>query len=270
MTPGRRAALLLGVPIVFLIFAANGYSLVSNIGTGSYPVRATIRLPDGKLTMGLGGGDATLRGSEALSAMAQVTGTVDYHLARPSLRLTAGDISLDCPGVDTGNCSLDATIHVPARTALTVATGGGDLSATGLAGDATLSTDGGNLTVAGATGDLTLATGGGDVSASNVSGHVLAISANGGNIGGTAVAAPIVTATSSGGDVTLTLTTIPRNLQVNTDGGNVTIVVPPGSYSVTTNTDGGNLTHTIRSTVRATNVINVSSGGGDINLSESL
>lgn len=269
ITPARRAAILVGVPIVFLIFISNGFSVVTASGTGSFPVSGTVPLPAGKLTLSFGGGGGTLRGSNAPSAMARVAGTVLYHLKRPTLRMVAGNISLDCPGIDQGNCSLNAAIDVPAGTILTVTTGGGDLSAAGLADGGTLDTNGGNLTVTGAAGDLALDSGGGDVSANRVSGPAVSISADGGNIGGSAVSAATVTATSGGGDVTLTFTTIPRDLRVNADGGNVTIVVPPGTYAVTTNADGGNLANTISSTEGASNTITVSSGGGDISLSES-
>jgi hypothetical protein len=269
MTPGRRAALLIGVPVVLLLIVVNSYSLVSNVGKGSYPVSATVPLADGRLAMSLGGGNVTLRGSQVSSATALVAGEVTYQLKRPSLRFTPGSISLACPWIDTGNCSLNATVDVPAGTAMNVTTGGGDLSATGMTGGGTVSTDGGNLTVTDAAGDLTLTSGGGDVSAGHVSGPDVTISSNGGNIGGTGVTASTVTADSGGGDVTLTLTAVPRNLSVKADGGNVTIVVPPGAYSVSTNADGGNLNHSIENTRGARNVITVSSGGGDISLSES-
>ncbi|HEY6792827.1 MAG TPA: DUF4097 family beta strand repeat-containing protein [Trebonia sp.] len=269
ITPARRAAIVIGVPIVFLIFITNGFSAVTAVSQGSFPVSGTVPLPAGKLTMNFGGGGGTLRGSDVPSAMARVAGTVMYRIWRPTLRLAAGDISLDCPVVDEGNCSLNATIDVPARTTLAVTTGGGDLSASGLADGATLDTDGGNLTVTGAAGDLVLASGGGDVSADRVSGPVVSISASGGNIGGSAVSAATVTADSGGGDVTLTFTTIPRNLQVNADGGNITIVVPHGSYAVIANADGGNLANSIPAAKGALNAITVSSGGGDISLSES-
>jgi hypothetical protein len=270
ITPARRAAILMGVPIVFLIFIANGFSAVSGVSQASFPVSGTVPLLAGKLTMNFGGGGGTLRGSDVPSAMARVVaGTVTYHIARPTLRMVPGNISLDCPVVDEGNCSLNATVGVPAGTALAVTTGGGDLSAIGLAGDATLDTNGGNLTVTGATGDLALDSGGGEISAGHISGPVVTISADGGNIGGTAVSAATVTATSGGGEVTLTFTTIPRHLNVNADGGNVTIVVPPGSYAVNANADGGSLANSIPSTRGAGNTITVSSGGGDISLSES-
>jgi hypothetical protein len=268
LTPGRSVALLIGVPFVLFIFAANGLSLVGSVGAGSYPVSAAIPLPGGTLSMNLAGGNVTLRGSDARPATARVAGTVAYHLARPSLRLGPGGIALGCPFVDQGNCSLNASIDVPAATALTAGSGGGDLSASGLSGPLTLSTDGGDLTVSDDTGDLTLTSGGGDVNASHVSGPVLTISTDGGNIGGTGLAAPMVTARTGGGDITLTFTAIPRDVEVRTDGGDVSIIVPPGAYIVSPSTDGGSV-QAFSSTPGARNVIRASTGGGDITISES-
>ena len=270
LTPGRRAALLLGVPVVLAIIVYNGYDLVLNVGEGSFPVRYNdVPVADSGLTVSLGGGSATVRGGTSAPGVARVSGTVTYHLARASVRQGVGSIGLDCPRLDEGNCSLDATVDIPSGTALTMTTGGGDLTASDLTSGATLSTDGGNITLTNAAGPLGLSSSGGDVTVSNVHGEAATISADGGSIHGTGVDIPRVSAASSGGDVTLTFTTIPSDLQVNSDGGSVTIVVPHGSYIVSTNTDGGNLTNPIPSTPGARNVITVHSSGGDVSLSES-
>jgi len=269
MTPARRAAILIGVPIVFLIFIAGGFSFVGSAGTGSFPVSASIPLPTGKLTMNFGGGSGTLQGSSAVSATARVNGTVSYHLRRPTLRTTAGNFSLACPAVDEGNCSLNGSVDVPAGTLLTVATGGGDLTASSLTGGGTLDADGGNVTLSQATGDFTLTSGGGDVRASHVSGQVITLSADGGNVTGSAITATRLTAGSGGGDVTLTLASSPRDLQVTADGGNITIVVPPGTYIVSANADGGSVNSSIPSTPGAQDVISATSGGGNISIATS-
>jgi hypothetical protein len=271
ITPGRRAAILIGVPIVFLILATGGFAAVGGAAAASFPVAESVPIPGGKLTMNLGGGgSATLRGSDVNSATARVSGIVTYHLTRPSLQVGAGDISLNCPKVNAGNCGLNATVDVPPGIALNVQTGGGNLTASDLSGGATLNTDGGDLTLTNVAGqsDLALASSGGNVHLSQVSSQAVTISADGGDITGSAVTAAALTASSGGGDVTLTLAGAPRDLQVNADGGNVTIVVPQGSYIVTASADGGTVSAP-SSTPGARNVISVSSGGGDISISES-
>ncbi|HUN31302.1 MAG TPA: DUF4097 family beta strand repeat-containing protein [Trebonia sp.] len=269
MTPARRAAILIGVPIVFLIFIAGGYSFVGSAGTGSFPVSASIPLPKGQLSMHFDGGSGTLQGSSALSATARVNGTVSYHLARPTLRTGAGTLSLTCPIVDEGNCSLDGSVDVPAGTVLTVTTGGGNLTASNLSGGGTLGADGGNVSLSQATGDFTLTSGGGSVRASHVSGQMMTMSADGGNITGSAITATRLTADSGGGDVTLTLNSSPRDLQVTADGGNITIVVPPGKYIVNANADGGTMDSTIPSTPGAQDVISATSSGGNVSITTS-
>jgi hypothetical protein len=150
-----------------------------------------------------------------------------------------------------------------------VRSGGGDVSAYGLAGPDTLATDGGTLTVTGDTADLTATSGGGDMTVSHVSGAHVALSSDGGTVTGTTVAAPVVTAGSGGGDVTLTFTTVPRHVRVDSDGGTVRIVVPyqAQGYIVNETPDGGT-TAGIASAPGATDVITVNSGGGDISVTE--
>jgi hypothetical protein len=270
MTPGRRVALLLGVPVVLVVIAGNGFSLVQNIGKGSFSVSDTVSLRDGGLTVNFNGGDATVRGGASSAGSARVYGTVNYDLARPAVRTGPDTFSLACPPIDVGNCSLSGTVDAPAGATLTVNAGGGDLSAYGLAGPDTLDSDGGTLTVTGDTGDLIATSGGGDLNASQVSGAHVSLTSDGGTVTGTTVTAPQVTVGSGGGDVTLTFTAVPRDVRVISDGGTVKIVVPyvPHGYIVNETPDGGTVTG-IQSSRGATDVITVNSGGGDINITES-
>ena len=271
LTPGRRVALVLGVPVVLAIIAFTGFGYVGDIGHASYPVSFTVPAArDTGLTLNLNGGNATLRSdAAAVPGRASVTGTVDYSLTRPTLRHHAGDISFACPHVDLGNCTLNATVDLPAAdTPLHLSSGGGDVSATGLDGTSSLTTDGGNLTLAAVAGTLTVSSGGGDVTADHLGGTP-SLTTNGGNINATAIDAGRVTVTSGGGDVTLSFSQAPSNVHVTANGGNVTIIVPPGGhYDVTTIPDGGNV-NALPRTSGATNVIWVKSGGGDINISQS-
>jgi hypothetical protein len=271
MTPGRAVVLVLGVPVVLAIIAYNGYDLVLNVGKGSFPVRDKVTVAASGLTVNLGGGAATVHGGAAAPGAALVSGTVTYHLGRPSVRLESGDIGLNCPWFDEGNCSLDATVDIPSDTALTMTTGGGDLTASNLTGGATLGTDGGNITLTGATGPLSLSSSGGDVSFSTVTGDAATVSTDGGNVNGTGINIPRVTANSNGGDIDLTFagSVALHDLQVTTNGGNVTVVVPPGQYHVTTTANGGTVSQSIQSYRNSPNVIKLTTDGGDISLSES-
>jgi DUF4097 and DUF4098 domain-containing protein YvlB len=270
LTPGRGVALVLGVPVVLTLIAAGGYSVVQNLGRASFPVRYQVPVSRSGLTMSVGGGNVTVRGDAPSAGVAQVSGTVSYDLARPTVRHDASGISLDCPRIDLGNCNLSAAVDVAASTAVKLTTGGGDLSVSGVSGVVSASTGGGNVTATGLSGVVTLSTGGGDMTVSQLSGPV-SLHTDGGNITGTGITSTQVSAATGGGDITLTLTRVPHDLTVNTDGGNITIVVPPapGGYYVTKTTDGGNLDGNLQSTPDATDKITAHSGGGDITIDQS-
>jgi hypothetical protein len=257
------------VPVVLAVIVGNAYSLVQNVGKSSFPVSHTVPLRDDGLTVSLNGGDANVHGVASPADSARVYGTVRYDLARPAVHFRAGDVGLDCPGIDMGNCSLSATVDAPAGATLTVNSGGGDVSAYGLAASDTLATDGGTLAVTGDTADLTATSGGGDMTVSRVSGARVALSSDGGTITGSMVTALVVTAGSGGGDVTLTFTTVPQHVQVNSDGGTVRIVVPyqAQGYIVNETPDGGT-TGGIGTQSGSPDVITVNSGGGDISVTE--
>ena len=271
MTPGRAVALVIGVPVVLAIIAYNSYDLVLNVGRGSFPVRENVRVAASGLTVSLGGGGATVHGGAATPGVARVSGTVTYHLGRPSVQLNSGNIGLNCPWFDEGNCSLNATVAIPSNTALTMSTGGGDLTASHLTGSTKLSTGGGNITLTHANGSLSLSSAGGDVTFSDVQGETATVSADGGNINGTGIGIPDVSVTSNGGDVDLTFaaSAAVRNLHVETNGGNVTVIVPPGHYDVADTSNGGSATSSIKSDLSSPNHITITTNGGDISLSES-
>lgn len=230
LTTGRRVALAIGVPLCLLLTANTGFDLVANVGRGTVPVSYSIPVSASRVSVTANGGDMTLR----QSGRASLAGTGYYSLVRPHVteRVTAGGASIGYAcAIPFGNCGLKATLSVPAGMAVSVSTGGGDVSADGVAGDLSLRTDGG------------------DIQAS-------------------AVTAAQVTARAGGGDVTIVFTRVPRDVRVATDGGSITIVVPPGSalYRVAASADGGNLTDSVPRDPASPNVITATSGGGDVTI----
>lgn len=252
MTPGRRAALAVGVPLCLLLTVTVGYSLVTNLGRGKLAVYYPIPVSAERVNVSLDGGDVHLR--QVAGRQGSLTGTGYYGLVRPRIteRLDAGTaiFGYDCQPV-FGNCGLNATLSVPPGTLSSLSTGGGDVTADGITGRLFLSTGGGDVTADQVTGDLTLSTDGGDISARGV-------------------AAASVIAQTGGGDVTIVFTRAPREVQVSTDGGDITIVVPSGAteYHVTAHTDGGNVTDQVPINTHSPNVITATSGGGDITISQ--
>ncbi|MBV9384584.1 MAG: DUF4097 family beta strand repeat protein [Streptosporangiaceae bacterium] len=255
MTPARRGVLAIGVPIVLALIGFTGFSLVADIGQASYPVSYSIPVGSGRVTMSTGGGDLTVRPGGAAGA-GRLAGTVDYSLVRPTLTVntTSSGTSADFKcHLQIGNCNLDATLEIPARTAVSLSSDGGNLTATGLTGDVTLSTGGGDLTVTGLPGRLRLST-------------------DGGNINGSALTSQTVNAGTGGGDVTLTFASVPRNVQITTSGGNIKVILPHGrtAYNIHATSAGGatNYSSVPQDQVSTQHVITATTGGGDVTITE--
>ena len=252
MTTGRRVALAIGVPLCLALTANTGFAVVANIGRGKIPVSYHAPASARRVSVTTSGGDVLLR--RGSGDRASLAGTGTYSLVRPHVteRLAAGKASLgyECV-VPEGPCELDATLTVPAGMAVSVSTGGGQVSADGTTGAVALSTGGGNMAANGVSGPISLSTGGGDVQA-------------------TGVAATQVSADTGGGDIEIVFTQVPRNVQVSTGGGNITIVVPRGDthYHVAAETGGGNVDDPVPLDSSSPNLITATSGGGDITIRE--
>jgi Putative adhesin len=252
MTRARRVALALGVPACLALTAWGAFAIVGEIGQGHFPVSAAIPVSGGTVTAHFGGGSVILR--QGAAGQAKLTGTAHYSLVRPTFtaqRVGSGvSFGYNCD-LPVGNCGLDATVTVPAGTATTI------------------STDGGNATVSGTTGDVTMSSGGGDVTADHTVGN-LTLTTDGGNINGTALTADRVTAGTGGGDVRIEFATVPRNIHITSDGGNITIIVPRGTtqYNVNASSAGGNVTDSLSINTFSPYTITATTGGGDITLRE--
>ncbi len=251
LTAARVAALAIGVPACLALIANTGYTLVSHIGRGTIPVSYAFPAGAGLVSVSLNGGNVALR--QVGGDQASLAGTGSYSLIRP--RITerhSGDTASLTYGCSVlfGNCSLNASVKVPAGTAVSVHTDGGDVSDEGTTGRVVLSTGGGNVTAARATGDLTLSTDGGDIMA-------------------TGVASADVTADTGGGNIEIVFTRVPKDVRVSTDGGDITIVVPRGTihYDVTASTAGGTVSDpTIPINTSSPHTITATSGGGDVTI----
>jgi hypothetical protein len=252
MTPARRAALAIGLPVCLALTGFAGLNFVAQIGEGSFPVSYAIAGSTGKVSVNLSGGDVRL--GQAAGRPAELTGTARYSLVRPSFteRTTSDGLAFvyDCNNF-VGDCGLDATVSVPTGTTASVSTGGG------------------NATVTGTTGAITVSSGGGDVTANGVAGDI-SLNTDGGNITGTAITAARVNAGTGGGDIEIVFSKVPRYVNVNTDGGDVTIVVPADGthYDVREHTAGGNSTASVPINTSSPNQIIATSGGGDITISQ--
>jgi len=252
MTRARRVALALGVPACLALIGWGAFAIVGEIGQGHFPVSAAIPVTGGTVTAHLGGGNVHLE--QGAVGEAKLTGTARYSLVRPTFtaRRVGGGVAFgyNCD-LPVGNCGLDATVSVPAGTATTISTDGGDATVTGTTGDITLSSGGGNVTADHTAGDLTLTTDGGDIN-------------------GTGLTAARVTAGTGGGNVQIQFATVPGNVRVTSDGGNITIIVPRGAtqYDVNASSAGGTVTDLLPLNTSSPRTITATTGGGNVTLRE--
>jgi hypothetical protein len=270
VTPGRVAALALGIPVVLAMIGWTGFNVVALLGQSNYPVSLTIAPHDNQLTAQISA-DLTVRQSSQGNA-AHLTGTAHYSLFKPPVNVdqtaTSTSVNFDCH-VPVGDCSLDASLVVPQGIDVSVSSLGSDMTIPEFTGNITLNTDGGTLSAGSLTGELQLTTSGGDLNATSLretAGTSLQAKSDGGSINADSVVAASSDFESSGGDVNLTFTQVPRSLTINSDGGSVSLVLPRGPYSFSTSSDGGTLNGQ-PSTPGAQNSIMVDSSGGDINIS---
>jgi Putative adhesin len=282
MTPGRWVALAVAVPVALTLIGWTGFSLISTVARGSYPFSYAVPVQDGQVAVNVTAGDITLR--QGQGSTARLTGTVQYGLSRPgiseSTTSSGVDVGVNCDAISGTNCGVNATLDVPALTAVTLwsnggnidasgfssgmtlwaaggnvtatnlagnlrlDTGGGDLTGTGLTGSLQIDTEGGNVDAGNwaGTGTTRLDTGGGDMTVNGLTGN-LQLATEGGNVDANGLASKDVSMNSGGGDVTLALTQAPQNLQITAEGGNVTVILPPGDtrYDISTpDMQGGN------------------------------
>jgi hypothetical protein len=273
MTPGRVLALVIGVPVLLILIGWTSLNAVALVGQANFPVRGTIPVSQGQVTARINSGDVTLR-QTAVSAVrggtAELTGTAHYSLIRPTLTISGSGVTYPCR-LPFGDCSLNVTVRVPARTAVSLSTFGGDVTVPGFSGSRlAVRTDGGNMTAGDLSGRLDLGTDGGDLTAAALDGSVQ-VASGGGNVTVSAMRAPTASIRSRGGDVWLACATAPDSLLVTSGGGNVTLVLPRGSggrYQVSLRSDGGAESNAVGDDPSAARSITVDSGGGDITIAE--
>ena len=65
---GPPGLLAVGVPVILLVIAWNGFSLIATFGTASFPVTGSIPVVNGQVTASFGGGNVTLSQGRAGAA----------------------------------------------------------------------------------------------------------------------------------------------------------------------------------------------------------
>jgi hypothetical protein len=151
--------------------------------------------------------------------------------------LSDGRLSLAEPACETSDCSVSFTVTVPPDVTATVATEGGPVTVSGIAG-ANLDSGGGPVSATKISGPLTVITGGGSLTLDGLAGPLRADTGSG-PLSAQGVASATATVTTGGGDAMLAFSAAPDSVTVSTDGGPARLVVPGGPYALNANSDGG-------------------------------
>ena len=292
MTRARWTVLAVGLPVVLALIAFGVHAWVNGTvvylasqSQVSYPVGLSVPAAvQARVTSSAG--DLTVRPGPGSRIV--VRGRLSGSFARPafSYRSSTAGLALDpwCR-VPAGICSLELGIMVPAGLPVSVSDSFGELHASGLRGTIALSDNSGDLTASRLTGNVHLADIYGALTASGLAGNIRLdnnsgdITASGitgdtrlqdsfGNISVTGVAAADVVARNNSGDISLTFTTVPRQVTVADSFGNITLVLPPGpaTYRVATRNSFGSTIVSVPRSPTARNVITASDNSGDITI----
>jgi len=202
----------------------------------------------------------------------RVTETITYSrggAGPPSVTqsVSGGRLTLADPVCQVSRCSVGFTVIVPAGVTAAVASQGGVVIVSGIAG-ADLDSGGGPVSATEIRGHLTAATEGGLLSVDGLTGPLHANTARG-PLHADNVCAAAATAITGGGEARIVFAAAPDTLLVSTGGGAARLAVPGGPYALTANSDGGPQLVSIATDPAAGRSIAVTSGDGPIELTGS-
>jgi hypothetical protein len=174
-----------------------------------------------------------------------------------------GRLSLADPACETSDCSVSFAVTVPPDVTATVATEGGPVTVSGIAG-ANLDSGNGPVSATNISGPLTVITGGGSLTLDGLAGPLRA-DTGGGSLAAQGVASATATVTTGGGDASMVFSAAPDSVTMSTDGGPARLVVPGGPYALNADNNGGGPQSVgIATDPAAPRSITVISGGGPL------
>jgi hypothetical protein len=148
-----------------------------------------------------------------------------------------GRLSLADPACETSDCSVSFAVTVPPDVTATVATEGGPVTVSGIAG-ANLDSGNGPVSATNISGPLTVITGGGSLTLDGLAGP-LSADTGGGPLSARDIASTTATVITGGGDALVAFAAAPDSVTMSTDGGQARLVVPGGPYKLNATSDGG-------------------------------
>jgi hypothetical protein len=251
LTPARRSALIVGVPIALALIGWGALNAVAFLGQGTLSINRTIASGADAVSFSVDSGDLTLTPSDDNDV--HIAGTVTYSLVKPTLSVNISGshvtITESCHLVVVGNCLVHVTVAVPADAAsVTASSLSGTVSASGLT-NVSLESDSGDVRVVDVHGETHLRTDSGDISATGLS-------------------STSVIAHDDSGDVSLDFFEAPQQVTVQDSSGDVTLTLPRDgtAYKVDAHTDSGTTTIDVPTDPASANIVSVSVASGDVHI----
>ncbi|HTT88983.1 MAG TPA: DUF4097 family beta strand repeat-containing protein [Acidimicrobiales bacterium] len=247
LTPGRRWALRIGVPIAIALIAYGGLQFVSLAGQDSFRVQAVVAPEGGKVSVSVGNGNLNVMPSN--DGHVHVDGVVNYSIVRPSVHwvTTPTGTVFDGPNcVWMGNCGANLDLAVPPGLAVNASSGSGNVAAQDVTGALDLYSGSGNVSLERASGALVLGTGSGDITGTGLSGAT-------------------VRANDGSGNIELSFNRPPADVKVNASSGDVRVAVPADvSYHVVASSSSGSSSVGVPTDSSSPRVIRATSGSGNV------
>lgn len=199
----------------------------------------------------------------------QAVETISYDLKAggpPAVTqsVSGGRLTLNAPSCAYSDCNVSYDVTVPPDVTATVATEGGPITASGIAGG-DLDSNGGPVRAARIGGPLTVITGGGSMLVDGAAG-TLDADTDGGPAVARDLTAAAVQITAGGGSARVVFAAAPATVTVSTDGGPAMVTLPGGPYALMTESDGGPEAVGISTDPAASRKITVITNGGSLRI----
>jgi DUF4097 and DUF4098 domain-containing protein YvlB len=249
MRTDRRLALSAGVALALLFVLGSAIQVAGwTVGSVEHRAHRVIPGPVGTLTIEARSGDVRLVPSATDQVVIDSRASGTLHTPKLEVRPEGARVRVSggCPEFTFGHCSAEIVVAVPARTAVHVEAGSGDVDADGVASDVVVRSASGDVVAQGLRGgSAELETASGDIDASGVRTRSLI-------------------AQTGSGDVTVQLFSAPQSVDARTDSGDVAVLVPPGDerYRVDAETDSGDRNVGVDDTVRAPRTLRAHTNSG--------
>jgi hypothetical protein len=269
MTPGRRIALLLGVPLALVMIVWAGLTEVAFAGVGSYPVWLAVPVHGATVSLSVGAADTQV--TQAAGSRLRLTGTAHYSIIRSTVtwHTTASGVSVSprCHFL-TGVCSFSFRAVLPSGKRAVLSDGSGNLTLRGLTGPVIAGTGSGDVQASLLSGTVSLQTGSGNITGGTLSGPQVTVRTGSGDISLTGLTSLHVVASAGSGNITLTFTKVPARVRVSDSSGNVNVVLPPGPthYQVNATTNSGNRTVSVPTNSGSAHTITVTDSSGNVSV----